>query len=84
MTPEHQRLRFVEQRDGLAGALAFAKQTRAVYRTCVLRSRKRGFTNPHHASLAEYRRAFIESYLVLKHFIAYHEKLTPVKSALEQ
>lgn len=66
---EKKRLAFVEQRDGAKEAVAFAKRTMQTYRTCVLRSRKRGFKNPHHASLPEYRRGFIESYLVFKKYV---------------
>ena len=67
---EEERLSFTEKRDGIDGAVAFAKQSMAVYRTCVLRSRKRGFDRPHHASLPEYRRGFIESYLAFKRYVA--------------
>lgn len=67
---EEQRLAFVEQRDGKQAAIAFARQGMQVYRTCVLRSRKRGFDRPHHASFPEYRRGFIESYLAFKGYVA--------------
>lgn len=67
---ESERLGFVEARDGKNGAVEFARRTMAIYRTCVLRSRKRGFANPHHASLPEYRRGFIESYCAFKTYLA--------------
>lgn len=70
MHSEFERLHFVEQRDGLAGALAFARQTMVIYRKAVMLSRKRGHEKPHFASLPEYRRQFIESYLVFKRFVA--------------
>ena len=46
METEKQRLGFVENRDGNAGAIAFAMQSRSQYRKAVLTSRKRGFTKP--------------------------------------
>jgi hypothetical protein len=66
---EEERLKFIEERDGVEGAVTFAKQTLATYRRCVLHSRKRGFNPPHHASLPEYRQGFIESYLAFKAYI---------------
>jgi len=66
---ETQRLAFIEARDGKTGAADFARRTMSIYRTCVLRSRKRGFATPHHASLPEYRRGFIESYCALKSYL---------------
>ncbi len=69
MEAEKQRLGFVENRDGIAGAIAFARQCRSQYRKAVLASRKRGLTKPSHASLPEYRRGFIESYLAFKRYI---------------
>jgi|GEM_PF-1563917 len=69
MEAEKQRLGFVENRDGIAGAIAFAMQCRSQYRKAVLTSRKRGLTKPSHASLPEYRRGFIESYLAFKRYI---------------
>jgi hypothetical protein len=48
-------------------AIAFARQTVKVYRTCVLQNGRNG-KKLHHASLPQYRRGFIESYLVLKRF----------------
>ena len=69
---EEQRIAFVEDRDGIAGAVDFAIRTMKIYRRSVLYSRKRVKGNPHHASLPEYRRLFIESYLALKRYIAAH------------
>lgn len=66
---ETARLTFIEQRDGLEGAIAFAKQTIKTYRTCVLHSRKHGKTSNHYASVSEYKRTFIESYLSFKAFL---------------
>jgi hypothetical protein len=65
MNCETARLAFIEQRDGKQAASEFARRTMAIYRTAVLCSRKRGKV-PHHASLPEYRRGFIESYLAFK------------------
>ena len=72
MEAEKKRLGFVENRDGNAGAIAFAMQSRSQYRRAVLTSRKRRFTKPSHASLPEYRRGFIESYLAFKRYIETH------------
>ena len=65
---EELRLNFIILRDGLSAAHDFAKRTIIQYRKSVLRSRKRGFSNPHFASLPEYRRKFIESYCEFKAF----------------
>lgn len=69
---EEARLALVEAREGVAGAVAFARQTLRLYRKAVLTSRKRGFSQPHFASLPEYRRGFIESYLAFKKYAAEH------------
>ena len=69
---EESRLAFVEQRDGIAGAVAFARQGVLMYRKCVLKSLKRGYWKPHHASIPFYRRGFIESYLAFKAYIKIH------------
>lgn len=73
-TAEEQRLAFLEARDGIDGAVEFAQRTMRQYRSAVLRSRKRGYITARisHASLPEYRRGFIESYLVLKQYVAKH------------
>ena len=54
MEAEKQRRRFVENRDGIAGAIAYSMQCRSQYRKAALTSRKRGF---------------IESYLACKWYI---------------
>jgi len=71
---EEQRLAFIEARDGVAGAIAFARRTMAQYRKAVLMSRKRGYgklgrPNISHASLPDYRRGFIESYCAFKRYV---------------
>lgn len=66
MCNECNRLAFVRNRDGTA--TDFAKQIVSQYRKAVLTSRKRGYAKPSHASLPEYRRGFIESYLVAKRY----------------
>lgn len=74
---EKERLEMIEHKSGVHAAVEFAQRTMGLYRTCVLRSRKRGFDKPHHASIPEYRRGFIESYLAFKHYIKAHNvKLT--------
>lgn len=70
MTSEANRLAFIEARDGKAAALEFAERMIIIYRKSVLQSRKRGFAKPHHASIPEYRRSFIESYLSFKQYIS--------------
>ena len=67
---EKQRLDFIIERDGLVEAVAFAKRTMVVYRQSVLKSQKRGFEKPHHASFREFRRKFIQSYCDFKRFIS--------------
>ena len=79
MEAEKQRLGFVEIRDGIAGAIAFAMQCRSQYRQAVLTSRKRGFTKPGFASLPEYRRGFIESYLAFRRYIETHNSTWATK-----
>ena len=78
---EEQRLAFVEQRDGVQGAVAFARQGIKIYRSCVLQSARRGYgvkgsayadKSPHHASFREYRRGFIDSYLAFKAYVELH------------
>jgi len=67
---EQDRLAFIESRDGKDGALDFARRTLAIYRKAVLTSRKRGYKKPHHASIPEYRRGFIESCCAFRAYIA--------------
>lgn len=59
--PEKQRLLFLLGRDGRLGALKFAVQTRAIYRTAVLHSVQ--------CRDRDTRKKFIESYLHFKRFI---------------
>jgi hypothetical protein len=66
---EATRLQFYIERDGPAGALAFARITYRTYRSALMQSRKRGFNKVHHATLPEYRRAFIESCITFRHYI---------------
>lgn len=66
MCSECERLAFIKTRDG--SAVDFARQIVTQYRRAVLTSRKRGYEKPSHASLPEYRRGFIESYLVAKRY----------------
>lgn len=73
MEAEKYRLSFIEGRDGKEAAIEFAKQTAAIYKRAVLMSKKRGFVKPHFASLPEYRRSFIESYCILKAYLAKNE-----------
>lgn len=70
MEAEHYRLSFIEGRDGKEAALAFASNTLKIYRKAVLSGRKQGYAKPHHASLPEYKRSFIKSYLILKAYLA--------------
>lgn len=66
---ENERLNFVIQRDGMTEAIDYAKRTLKVYRTALFRSRKHGFSQPHHASIPEYRRLFVMSCLAFRKFI---------------
>ena len=76
--PETMRLQFLRERDGVEGAIRFAETTLKSYRKAVLCSLKRGVRNPHYASLPEYRRGFIESYMGLKAFLSvYSAAATP-------
>jgi len=68
---EADRFQFLVDRDGREAALAFAKTTYKSYRLAVLRNGKRTLPakavgHRHFASLPEYNRTFIESYLYLK------------------
>lgn len=64
---EYGRINFVTSRDGLPETKSWALRTLRIYRTAVLKNGRDG-SKPHHASFAEYRRGFIESYLQLKRF----------------
>lgn len=68
---ETERFQFIVDRDGLEAALVFAEQTYKSYRLAVLRDGKRTLPSravgdKHFASLPQYRRSFIESYIFLK------------------
>lgn len=70
---ELERLQFVEQRDGLEGALSFARQTLKVYWNCV--KRKPGarpgaeyFVRPGYGNA--YRRSLIEAIITLRKYIS--------------
>ena len=68
---EADRFQFVVDRDGMAEALVFAERTYKSYRHAVLRNGKRTLPasaqgDRHFASLPEYRKGYIESYLYLK------------------
>jgi len=62
---EGNRLHFIMQRDGLNGAINFARQTMKIYRTSVV---KKTF-----ASSPVYKETFIKSYLDFKRFIKENE-----------
>jgi len=66
---EEQRLKFMKERDGVEGAVAFARQTLKAYRMSLRRSRKRGFDPIHHATLPEFRRGFVESCLAFRAYL---------------
>lgn len=51
-------------------AMDWIKTTYKVYRSCLMRSRKRGFLKPSHASLPEYRRGFIESCVTFRAYMS--------------
>jgi hypothetical protein len=57
--PETDRLTFLQGRDGLAGAIDFARRTMVIYRRVVV-SKDRS---------KEDRRTFVESYLAFKRFL---------------
>lgn len=75
MSTKESRHLFIMEKSGLDEALWFALQTMRIYRKAVLDKRRhpdgRVFT---HASLRQYRREFIQSYLVFKRFILQHNK----------
>lgn len=72
---EKDRLGSLIDRVGIDAAVAFAKQTRLIYRKSVLNRRdpKQNDKKWCHASLPTYRRTFIESYLIFKRFIAAYD-----------
>lgn len=72
---EQQRIQFIIQRDGIEGAIDFARRTMKIYRTAVLKSAKRGHEKPHFASTHDWKRKFIMSYLAFKAFLQQHGRL---------
>jgi hypothetical protein len=68
---------FLCARDGIAGASEYCERTSRIYCRSVLTSRKRGHIHVHFASLPEYRRRFIASYLDFKRFALTHKQLSP-------
>lgn len=61
-------IEFLRGRDGVAATCEYCRRTSRTYRSAVLSSHKRGHLRPHFASLPEYRRKFIASYLDFKRF----------------
>lgn len=66
---EINRILFVINRDGIDSAILFAKQTIRIYRSGVLRTRKKYPHGWSHLSLTEYKKHAIVSYMQLRHFI---------------
>lgn len=75
MQHELNRIAFVEQRDGVDGAIEFARRTVDIYRKAVLQTIRRGNNKAHFASSIQFKRGFIESYIVLKQYLHKHGKL---------
>lgn len=67
MSATETRHLLIMEKSGLDEALRFALQTMKTYRKAVLNNRKHGRAFSH-ASLPQYKRGFIESYLVFKRF----------------
>jgi hypothetical protein len=65
---EFSRLDFVAQRDGIDGAVEFARRAMSQYRRCVLMDGRNG-RKFHFASTPLYRASFIASYLCFKRFL---------------
>lgn len=61
MNVEYTRLSFLIKRDGLEGAVAFARRTRDIYRTHVLHMKRK--------HMRDGRAAYVRSYLDLKRFV---------------
>lgn len=72
MTKHHdaERLRFVETRDGLPGAIASARQSLRVYRAAV----KRGKDGRRSGYGGAYRRALLESCLDFRAYLRQHAR----------
>lgn len=66
---ESRRLHMLEQRDGVDGAIVFAARTYDGYREALRHSRRRGFKDPSHASLPEYRLSFVRSCLAFRAYL---------------
>lgn len=75
MQREIERIACVEQRDGVDGALEFARRTVDIYRKAVLQTVRRGNAKAHFASSIQFKRGFIESYLELKRYLHKHDRL---------
>lgn len=65
---ETNRLEFVTSRDGLSGAVEFAKQTYSQYKLALLKKEKRS-----HLRLREWRRGTVESIVILRRFLRANE-----------
>ena len=61
MNAEHNRLTFLTERDGLEGAVAFARRTRDIYRKHVLYMKRK--------YKRDGRAAYVRSYLAFKQFV---------------
>ena len=61
MNTEQNRLAFLIERDGLEGAVAFARRTRDIYRTHVLYMKRK--------HMRDGRAGYVRSYLALKQFV---------------
>jgi hypothetical protein len=76
---EWDRIAFIRDRDGEAEAVDFARRTYKIYRQKLLEKRhvlnRRGMHDRkvHHATLPQYRRAFIESCLIFRWYIRTYE-----------
>lgn len=70
MRQEAERLRFVETRDGLPGAIAFARQTLRTYRAAV----KRGKDGRRSGYGSAYRHALLESCLDFRTYLRQHAR----------
>ena len=72
---EQRRFEFLVERDGMASAIESSEQTYKIYRAALMQSRKRGHTKPHHATLPEYRRSYIESCAYIRRMLAMKDHL---------
>ena len=70
---ELNRLAFVKQRDGVVGAIAFAKQGISVYRAALAQRNRLGFRCGYGK---EYRKTLVESLIVYRRFLrSNHDEL---------